>query len=283
MQPLQPEAARAESTGDLNFIDNQQSVAYAPTRPIDPDNPPWGIWSALLVLVVSIAFQIGAVVALVLPYAFSKGLSPASPDFGESIAEIARTDKTAIFLQVFALLPAHLLTLGVIWCVVTGFGKRPFAETVGLRRSGMRLWVSIVLGVVLVILGTVIAKLLGGDTTNQLEFVINSSIPTRYLIAFLAVATAPLIEELVYRGVIYSALRRAMGTAAAVLLVLALFTIIHVPQYSPNYGVILAVGLLSVALTFIRAYTKSLLPCVVIHLVFNAVQAVMLVLTAPAK
>lgn len=283
MQPIEPEAARLESTSDLNTIGNEQPFGYSPIATIDPDRPPWGMWSALLILILSIAFQIGAVIVLILPYALSRGLNVASPQFGEALAELARTDKTAIFLQVFSLLPAHLLTLGVIWCIVTGFGKRPFSKTVGLQPGGMRLWFSIVLGVVLVGLGTLIAKLVGGDATNQLEFVINSSIPTRYLIAFLAVATAPLVEELVYRGVIYSALRRAVGIFGAVVLVLALFTIIHVPQYLPNYGAILAVGLLSVVLTVIRAYTGSLLPCVVIHLVFNAVQAIILVVTAPAK
>jgi hypothetical protein len=221
---------------------------------------------------------------LLIPYAASRGgIDPASPDFGQRMIEFASTDKTAIFLQVFSLLPAHLLTLALIWCIVTGFGKRPFFQTIGLRRVSIPLWASAALGVALFIIGTAVAKLVGGDTTNQLEFIINSSIPTRYLIAFLAVATAPVVEELIYRGVLYSALRRAVGVSGAVTLVLALFTIIHVPQYHPNYGVILAVGILSVALTFIRAYTKSLLPCVVIHAVFNAVQAILLIFTAPAK
>ena len=99
----------------------------------------------------------------------------------------------------------------------------------------------------------------------------------RYAIAALAVLTAPFVEEFIYRGVLYSALQRAIGVNAAVVFVLALFTLIHVPQYWPNVGVISAVALLSIVLTIVRAFSGRLLPCVVIHMSFNAVQALLLI------
>ena len=90
--------------------------------------------------------------------------------------------------------------------------------------------------------------------------------------------TAPFVEEFIYRGVLYAPLQRLAGVPGAVVIVLALFTVIHVPQYWPNKGVIAAVALLSIALTLVRAYSGRLLPCIVIHLVFNGIQAVYLVL-----
>ena len=63
-----------------------------------------------------------------------------------------------------------------------------------------------------------------------------------------------------------------------VVIVLLLFTVIHVPQYWPNAGVIIAVALLSIVLTVVRARTGRLMPCVVIHLVFNGVQAILLII-----
>ncbi|MFL6253822.1 MAG: type II CAAX prenyl endopeptidase Rce1 family protein, partial [Pyrinomonadaceae bacterium] len=51
-----------------------------------------------------------------------------------------------------------------------------------------------------------------------------------------------------------------------------------VPQYKPCYGVIGTILLLSFVLTAIRARTRNLLPCVVIHFIFNAVQGVLIVL-----
>ena len=74
---------------------------------------------------------------------------------------------------------------------------------------------ALVLGVVLFVVGSVIAKLLGAETPTQLEQIVNSSYAARFALAFLAVCTAPFVEEFVYRGVLYSALRRGVGTLCA--------------------------------------------------------------------
>jgi len=249
-------------------------------RLTDPNTPAWGVGGAIIVWIGSVALLLLIPVALLLPYAAYRGIAPGNPDYARALSEFVITDKAAIFLQVLAVFPAHLLTILLVWCLVTRFGRRDFWASLAWRwDTGLQLWGSLVLGAVLFGVGSGIAKLLGGDVPTQLEQIINSSKPARYLIALLAVATAPLAEELIYRGVLYSALQRALGVTGAVLLVLALFTIVHVPQYWPNYGVIAAVGLLSISLTVIRAYTNRLFPCVVIHLVFNGIQAVLLLVS----
>jgi hypothetical protein len=189
------------------------------------------------------------------------------------------TDKTAIFLQVIAILPAHLFSLALVWAVVTRFGKLSFLASLGLTWSGkLDFWGSVGLGIILCCVGLVLAWLIGGETPTLLDQIINSSLAARYSLAVLAVFTAPLVEELVYRGVLYSALHRLAGVWPAVIIVLVVFTLIHVPQYQPNVGVIAAVGFLSVSLTIIRAYTGRLLPCVVIHFIFNGIQGMVLVI-----
>jgi membrane protease YdiL (CAAX protease family) len=167
----------------------------------------------------------------------------------------------------------------MVWALVTRFGRRPFLASLGWGWSGrVRFWGSVGLGIALFLAGTAIAKLLGGDQPTQMEQIIHSSARSRYLIAALAVLTAPFVEEFIYRGVLYAALQRLVGVAGAVVFVLGLFTLIHVPQYWPNFGVIAAVGMLSVSLTIIRAYTGRLLPCIVIHLVFNGITSVLLLI-----
>jgi membrane protease YdiL (CAAX protease family) len=289
----------SESQRDgLQFNDNSQLV--------DPNNPVWGIGGALLVWIASILVQAIIPLLFVVPFALHRGLNPSSPDFARAALELAMTDRTAIFLQVLSILPTHILTLALLWAFVTRFGKRPFLASFGWgwsSRYGVWEGVGLVgLGVLLFIIGATLARLLGADKPTQLEQIINSSAAARYTIAALAVFTAPFVEEFVYRGVLYSALQRAIGKSvalvmrfvfgvsltferqraisvkAAVVLVLALFTAIHVPQYWPNIGVISAVAFLSIVLTIVRAYTGRLLPCIVIHMSFNAVQAVILIL-----
>ena len=184
-----------------------------------------------------------------------------------------------MLLQVIALLPSHLLTFALIWLVVTGFGKQSFWAAIGWGWSGrFRLWFCVGLGVALFIVGSTLAWLLGSPKPTQLEQIINSSLAARYAISLLAVGTAPFVEEFLYRGVLYAPLQKLAGAPVAVFLVLALFTIIHVPQYWPNVGVITAVALLSIALTVVRAYSGRLLPCIIIHLVFNGIQAILLII-----
>lgn len=254
-------------------------VSPTDPEPIDPDNPRWGLGGALLVWITSILLLAIIPLFFLIPFSLYRGLDPGTPEYVSQLASLALTDKTAIFLQVLALLPTHLLSFGLVWALVTRFGKRPLLASLGWGWSGrLRLWGSVGLGVALFLAGTGIAKLLGADQPTQLEQIINSSPAARYLIAALAVLTAPVVEEFIYRGVLYAALQKLVGVYGAVIFVLGLFTLIHVPQYLPNYGVIAAVGMLSVSLTIIRAYTGRLLPCIVIHLVFNGITSILLLI-----
>jgi membrane protease YdiL (CAAX protease family) len=245
---------------------------------VDPNNPVWGIGGALLIWIASIAVQAVIPLFFIIPFAMHRGLSLGSPDFARGALELAVTDRTAIFLQVIAILPTHLVTLAFLWALVTRFGKRPFLASFGWGWTPrLRLWQSVGLGICLFIVATTLAALLGAEKQTQLEQLITSSVGARYAIAFLAVFTAPFIEEFVYRGVVYSALQQTIGVKAAVVFVATLFTAIHVPQYWPNIGVISAVALLSIVLTIVRAYSGKLLPCVIVHMAFNGVQSLILI------
>ncbi|MDQ5846388.1 MAG: CPBP family intramembrane metalloprotease [Acidobacteriota bacterium] len=245
---------------------------------VNPDDPPWGLGGALLVWFLSVCLIVLVPQVFLLPYLFSKGFHFGTPEDVNALLQFAITDKTAVILQVAALLPSHLLTMVLVWALVTRFGKRPFWTTIGWGWApGFRLWSCVGLGVLLFAAALVVSKLLGAGKPTTLDQIINSSLTARYLLSFFAVATAPFVEEFIYRGVLYAPLQRLVGVPGAVVIVLVLFTVIHVPQYRSNLGVIAAVGLLSVALTLVRAYSRRLLPCIVIHLVFNGIQAVLLV------
>ena len=62
------------------------------------------------------------------------------------------------------------------------------------------------------------------------------------------------------------------------IVVASMFAGLHVYQYRQNIGAILSISLLSLVLTMIRARTGRLLPCFVIHLVFNGIQSLIIVL-----
>jgi len=116
-----------------------------------------------------------------------------------------------------------------------------------------------------------------GGADTELDRILRSSRAAALLMALLATVTAPVMEEVVYRGLLYSALQRLTGAIGAVALVTLIFAGLHVWQYWPNFAAISAILLLSLVLTVVRARTGRLLPCYMIHLVFNGVQSVIIV------
>jgi hypothetical protein len=52
---------------------------------------------------------------------------------------------------------------------------------------------------------------------------------------------------------------------------------VHVFQYRNNLAVIVVITLLSITLTVTRAITGKVLPAFIIHLVFNGIQSVLIV------
>lgn len=238
---------------------------------LGPENPPWGVVAASLTWIASVALLLSPQV-LALPYVAShyRGTQPTP--------ETLFADKTLVVILVAGILPAHLLTLLIAWSVVTRVGRVSARKVLGWSWSNPnQLWQSSILAVVLFGFSWLLAAFFGGKETD-IEKIVNSSRAAALILAFLAVATAPLVEEIVYRGILFPAFNRAMGMTGAVVLVTILFAGPHVPQYLNNPGAIASITILSVALTLVRARTGRLLPCFVIHLVFNGIQSVIIIL-----
>ena len=201
---------------------------------------------------------------------------------GTSVSrETLLNDKTVVFLLVLGALPAHLLTLALVWAIATRLGKYSLKEVIGWSWSrsvgALEGWLWVGLALLLFFVTLLLIGVFGGQKT-ELDRILESSRATAIMLAALAVLTAPLVEELIYRGLLYSAFRRALGQWAAVVIVTSMFAGLHWIQYWPNAGAISSITLLSLVLTLVRARTGRLLPCFVVHLVFNGVQSVIIVL-----
>jgi membrane protease YdiL (CAAX protease family) len=245
------------------------ALTHVPAAEINPNNPPWGLAAGLLTWAGSVVLLFGMSLLFIIPYLILH--SPGTTK--EEIERFLTTDKTAILLQIFSAFPAHLLTLGIVWAVVTRFGKRPFWRALGFAWSErVGFWTSAGLAVGLLAFGLALTQIVRGEPT-QIDQIVKSSTAARYTLAILAATTAPFVEEVVYRGVLYSALQKAAGMVWAVVGVSFLFTLVHVLQYYNNIGVIIVISLLSVSLTLVRAFTGRLLPCFVMHVIFNGIQS----------
>jgi membrane protease YdiL (CAAX protease family) len=272
-------------------LGDSEAVKFKTPGPIDPDNPAWthfldhegssllnrilGFFVAIVVWFASVVCLILVPLILVAPYVVYRYMNgPLRPE------EMAG-DKMFIFLSILGVIPAHLVTLLIVWAVVSRWGRYPFWKSVGLSAPqnvglGTTIALSGGLAVVLLVIGGVVTSWYGGEKT-QLDQLINSSYQARLATAFLAFATGPLIEELVYRGVLYPAFARVVGVVGAVVLVSIMFAGVHVLQYKNNLAVIGVILMLSIALTLVRAYSHYLLPSFIIHLIFNGLQSLYLI------
>lgn len=237
----------------------------------DPNNPPWKLWGAALAWFASVVFLWLVPQVCALPY-IATHYRASGPT-----KELLLNDKTFVLILVAGFIPAHLLTLLVAWLIASRVGKFSAFKTLGFSwPANFGFWKSTATAVALFLIAMAIIYKFGGQDTD-LEKILRSSRAAAIVTAFVAAVTAPLVEEVIYRGLLYSALQRAAGVAAAIAIVALTFAGLHVLQYWPNFGAIAAISLLSLVLTFIRARTGRLLPCYVIHLVFNGIQSVIIV------
>ena len=90
-----------------------------------------------------------------------------------------------------------------------------------------------------------------------------------YTLAAFAIVVAPFMEELIFRGVLFSFFECHGGVRFAVIGTALLFGALHVPEYWGAWThalLILGVGLI---FSVTRAITGSLAPSVVLHIAYN--------------
>ncbi len=191
--------------------------------------------------------------------------------------ETLLSDPTFVLIIVAGFIPAHVLTLVLAWGIASRLGKISPIKSLGLSwPSSFGPYKSIGLAILMFFAAMLIIYKFGGQDT-EIERILRSSRAAAIVTAFVAAVTAPLVEEIIYRGILYSALHRLAGPISAVVVVASMFAGLHVLQYWPNFGAIAAISLLSLVLTLVRARTGRLLPCYVIHLVFNSIQSIIIV------
>jgi len=266
-----PSAPSAEP----EFLPVDSSLPAEPL--ISPDNPPWGPLTGLGTWLFSLAASIAIPLIPLLIVLFSKISKGESPESAQQWVSSA----SALLILTIATLPAHLVILLFCWAVVTRLGKRPFFQTLGWSWAGRSVlyWLLVSVGVVVAI--NVVSNLLLRwlpERPSPFDEMLKSSQSVKFATVCLAVISAPLIEEVVYRGVLFSAIRKRVSAAVTVVAVTIIFVGVHVPQYIGAWRTIAGLTLLSLALTVVRARTASVLPCFIIHLLNNALSSVAILL-----
>ena len=125
---------------------------------------------------------------------------------------------------------------------------------------------------------SLVLSILAGDTSTPLEDAIRSPLDLWAVVVF-ALVVAPVVEEIFFRGYLYTALENTLGGWLSVLLVGLLFGLFHGLQYAGVPAALAAVTLMGLGTTWVRRYTGGVLPCILLHVAYNAVGITVLLLT----
>lgn len=92
-----------------------------------------------------------------------------------------------------------------------------------------------------------------------------------YLWIVAALVLAPVIEEFVYRGVLFAGFRRSWGVLPAGIVVTLLFLVMHVGDAATYPPSMIALGALAIATLAARVLSDSIAPGIAMHAAYNSV------------
>jgi uncharacterized protein len=252
---------------------------------ITPNNPHWHPVVAVLVWLASIGFIFVFQTILVFSFLINREMKASGVNVAEALENLRamdlptmlKKDPTLVLVAISSVIIAHLFTILLAWAVVTKLGKVSFTEALGWKWNGFRVWMCFVIVASFYFYAAGMSYIFGSQD-NELKQILESSRTAVYIIAFMATFTAPLVEEVIYRGILYSSFRKYVDVRFAILITTLLFAAVHVPQYYPDAGTILTICALSLVLTVVREKTGNLMPCIALHTIFNGSQSILLLL-----
>lgn len=164
---------------------------------------------------------------------------------------------------------------------------RGFGMALPVRRRHLALGVAVGLAVSLGLEPLLLAWWNPGPLPTHPMFAAaaGASMPLRGVVLLTACVAAPVVEELLFRGVLLTALlaygRTALDTApsrgrtlAAVAVVSVLFGLVHIGTYGNSVPTIALITLGAPALAWLRLHTRSLWPAIAAHATMNLVASI---------
>jgi membrane protease YdiL (CAAX protease family) len=133
------------------------------------------------------------------------------------------------------------------------------------------------IGVTMPIIGGLLTQLLAGDhviTQDIKQLGADTSMGLRIPLALMVVSVGPLVEELLFRGALLSALMKRLHPGWAVAVCSLLFATVHLPDLSFLWYALPNLALLAVALAWLRLSSGSIWPAVLAHGINNLLAVV---------
>ncbi len=234
----------------------------SPNNSLRPAPPLWGLRDlALFLAFVPAALFVSNVVVVT-------GYLALRPFLGWRLPLQALEQNPFLLLTVQSVF--HGLLFAYIYFLIAAYHRRPFWAALNWRNPTGRESIRFLTGgIFLAVLVRFAPTVLPEKGPFPLERFFNSP-RTAYAIAAFAVFVAPLMEEIVFRGVLFAIFERQAGLWLAVPVTAALFAALHVPEYWGAWNHVLLIFVVGLVFSLARGLTGSLAPSVMLHSTYNA-------------
>jgi len=249
-----------------------------PSRPLHPTLhdarlPHLGSAVGMIALYFALQFVASGLVGLGLGFTLGAG-GTAPADMTTRIqAVLAQPDTNALMVILTLLLAASVTIVLVrrLWPAAWSHGAPP---GLGLTRPGRPLFylAAVLLGLALPIAGGWLTRWIAGghEVVQDVKQIGGAaSLALRLPLVVVVVSLGPLVEELLFRGALLSALLRRVGAGWAIALSSLLFACVHLPDLGFLWYAVPNLALLAAGLAWLRLRSGSLWPAVVAHGVNN--------------
>jgi len=238
-----------------------------PPAPRAGENPVFNLVDVLIIAVVAFVILVICETAASI-FVFSTHLVPGS------FKEVAGNVLVALPAQAVG----YLLCIGFMALLIRGkYHTRLFDAVHWNPPSGRWVYGALALGTGLGLVNALSSGLLERWIPKSLPIEeLFSSRSSAFALAAFGIFIAPPVEELFFRGFLYPALARPLGSVLSMGLTGAFFALIHSPQLAHAWIPLLLLFAIGVILTVVRAKTKSVATTVIIHMAYNTTLFILL-------
>ena len=180
-----------------------------------------------------------------------------------------RVQSNPLFLLTFQCL-FYALVLGFLFLLSKIQHDQPFWKSLGWKKPARKQVLGYLAGGCGLAVLASLALAIHPDTQDfPLERMFDSRTASFAIGAF-AITIAPVIEEVVFRGLLFAIFERAMGLRFAVVTTAALFAALHIPEYWHAWSHVLIILAVGMVFSLARGASGALTPSIFLHIGYNS-------------
>ena len=239
---------------------------YPPVR-----NPgPWGVWATIGWMILMTASFILASLIAVVPFAAWVRLTGDPSRFQDTLANMVENGDF-VWINYLVTLPVLGSVLALAILLRRGYSPLEYLALKNARPAGWVIWPLLLAG--FSIGSDLFMSLIGVDPVADWMVDVFYSARCFSCLILAVVLIAPLLEELVFRGFVYTGIQARLGHFWAVIFSTAPWALMHL-QYQEQWYFMVLIFVLGLLFAIARWRTNSVLVPVAMHMLQNALASV---------